>query len=207
MHCAQDALADVVVPLAFALKGGQHAANLWRYKSANAVAAAAPSRALLRAMLLVFLRDHRRCVLDAAGAQGLTYLAVVPTARRRPGPHPLRALVAPYLAGPWVELAAAPRERGRDLDPERFVAAPVRGGTVLLLDDTWTTGASAQSAAVALRAAGAVTVAIVVLGRHIAVAGAGSGSALDPASAPFSQRTCAVHKVPDMPAGGRRLDG
>jgi adenine/guanine phosphoribosyltransferase-like PRPP-binding protein len=37
---------------------------------------------------------------------------------------------------------------------------------VLLIDDTWTTGGNAQSASLALRAAGAATVAIVVIGRY-----------------------------------------
>lgn len=37
---------------------------------------------------------------------------------------------------------------------------------VLLIDDTWTTGGNAQSAALALRAAGASKVAVMVIGRH-----------------------------------------
>ena len=37
---------------------------------------------------------------------------------------------------------------------------------VLLVDDTWTTGGRAQSAAIALHDAGAARVAVVVLGRH-----------------------------------------
>ncbi|GHE28462.1 hypothetical protein [Streptomyces capitiformicae] len=38
---------------------------------------------------------------------------------------------------------------------------------VLLIDDTWTTGHHAQSAVAALKASGAGTVAVVVLGRHL----------------------------------------
>jgi orotate phosphoribosyltransferase len=38
---------------------------------------------------------------------------------------------------------------------------------VLLIDDTWTTGANAQSAAAALKDAGAGPVAAVVIGRHL----------------------------------------
>ncbi|MEH0985849.1 hypothetical protein [Micromonospora sp. CPCC 205556] len=41
---------------------------------------------------------------------------------------------------------------------------PVRA---LVIDDTWTTGARAQSLAYALKQAGAERVAIVVLGRHV----------------------------------------
>ena len=38
---------------------------------------------------------------------------------------------------------------------------------MLLIDDTWTTGANAQSAAAALKSAGAERVAAVVIGRHL----------------------------------------
>jgi orotate phosphoribosyltransferase len=38
---------------------------------------------------------------------------------------------------------------------------------VLLIDDTWTTGANAQSAAATLKAAGSGPVAAVVIGRHL----------------------------------------
>jgi hypothetical protein len=91
-----------------------------------------------------------------------------------PGPHPLRALAAPYLARPWLSLR--PRPGGdpwaRTLDPARFQATDLLpGATVLLLDDTWVSGASAQSAAVALKLAGAAAVAVVVAGRHLPAAG------------------------------------
>jgi hypothetical protein len=187
-QCCEDGMADVVVPVAFAVKGGEHAANLWRYKSPRAGSDAAASAAALRALLLVFLRDHRACVCRAAGVAGFTHLAVVPTARDRPGPHPLRALIAPCVRIPWAELVARPGEPGRELDPARFEAAPIPGAGILLLDDTWTTGASAQSAAMALRRAGAAAVATVVLGRHVATPGS-----LSAAAAPFCQDSCAVH--------------
>jgi orotate phosphoribosyltransferase len=47
------------------------------------------------------------------------------------------------------------------------VEGRVSGEDVLLVDDTWVSGASAQSAAAALKLAGARRVAIIVLGRHI----------------------------------------
>jgi hypothetical protein len=56
----------------------------------------------------------------------------------------------------------------RAFSAEKFVAqSTLNGEAVLLIDDTWTTGANAQSAATALKAAGAGPVAAVVLGRHI----------------------------------------
>ena len=199
--CAGGSLADVVVPVAFAVKDSPHARQLWQYKSANlSEAARTGSATTLRALLLVFLRDHGPCVWRAAGSEwqaagreGPTQLAVVPTGRGRPGPHPLRALIAPYLTAPWAELAARPGgEQARDLDPDRFVAAVRPGARVLLIDDTWTTGSSAQSAAMALRRAGARSVATVVLGRHVGVAAA-ERAGLGPAAMPFRPGSCAVH--------------
>src|SRR5262249_60514977 len=94
-------------------------------------------------------------------------LAVVPTGCGRPGPHPLLALAAPYLRLPVTGLAVRPGEQGRDPNPDRFSAERTRpGASVLLLDDSWVSGASAQSAAAALKRAGARHVAVVGLRRH-----------------------------------------
>lgn len=182
----------MVVPVAYAIKGDPHARRLWQYKSAGLAPGIADVAAgLLRAQLLVFLRDHRACVFRAAGMADPTHVAVVPTARGRPGPHPLRALVGLYLRCPWAELTASPwQEPTRELDPDRFTAAPIPRARVLLIDDTWVTGASAQSAAMALRRAGALSVATIVLGRHVGAAEAESGCL---ARMPFRSESCAVH--------------
>ncbi|HVB41108.1 MAG TPA: phosphoribosyltransferase [Streptosporangiaceae bacterium] len=181
----------MVVPVAYAVKGSPHARHLWQYKSAGRTDAE-PAASLLQALALVFLREHGACLRRMAGATA-THLAVVPTARGRPGTHPLRSLVEPYLIRPWADLAARPGgEQCRDLDPARFSAGPLPGARVLLLDDTWTTGASAQSAAMALRRAGARSVVVVVLGRHIGRA-AGGLTAVGTAAMPFRADSCAVH--------------
>ncbi len=194
LQCAPGSLADVVVPVAFAIKGGPHARCLWQYKSVRMTAETVGRAELtVRALLTVFLHDHGPCLWRAAGISGPTHLAVVPTARARPGTHPLRALVAEHLTGPWAELRARPGgEQVRDLDPSRFRAAALPGAKVLLIDDTWTTGSSAQSAAMALRSAGADAVVTVVLGRHVGRAEA-EHAGLDPAIMPFRLENCAVH--------------
>jgi len=194
VQCARDSLADVVVPVAFAIKGDAHARRLWQYKSARQPAEArAEAAAMLRALLLVFLRDHGACLWRAAGVAGPSHLAAVPTARGRPGVHPLRELVEDYLAIPRAKLSARPGEAAvRDLDPDRFSAMPMPGARVLLIDDTWTTGSNAQSAAMALRRAGAIAVITVVLGRHVGRAEA-SAAGLGPATTPFRMRSCALH--------------
>ncbi len=43
----------------------------------------------------------------------------------------------------------------------------IQGKTILLIDDTWTTGAKAQSAVHVLKEAGALQVAILILGRWL----------------------------------------
>jgi hypothetical protein len=162
-------LADTVTPAAYAPKRGPLARDLWVYKSSRPEAGRAVSR--LRALLLVFLHDHGWRAWGAAGLGPPTHVCVVPSGRGRPGPHPLQSLASGYLALPWVPLRHRPgADAGaRWLDPDRFtVAGSLAGARVLLLDDTWVSGSSAQSAAVALRRAGCESVATVVLGRHLA---------------------------------------
>jgi hypothetical protein len=186
-------LADAVVPVSHAVKGTAFAAALWRYKSwrqPDAVASAS-----LQALLLVFLRDHGACVWHRAGMAAPTHLAVVPTGCGRPGTHPLLAMSAPYLRLPPIRLAIRPGAQGRDLDVGRFTASrAAAGANVLLLDDTWVSGASAQSAAAALKVAGARRVAVVVLGRHLDPADRRTGPlAARLILAPYSPAKCAAH--------------
>ena len=186
-------LADAVVPISYAVKGTALAADLWRYKSWRTPSASA--RAALLALLLTFLHDHGPCVWRHAGMAGPARLAVVPTGGGRPGPHPLLELTSPYLRLPPTRLAMWPGRQGRDLDIQRFNAErAVAQADVLLLDDTWVSGASAQSAAAALKLAGARRVAIVVLGRHLDPADPRTArllASLRPG--PYDPSTCAVH--------------
>ena len=177
-------LADVVAPAAYAVKGGPLARDLWLYKSGRDGSGAAAARVL--SLLLIFLHEHGPAVWQVAGMARPTAVCVVPSGRGRAGPHPLRTLAAPYLARPWVSLR--PRPGGdpwaRALDPARFqVTGLLAGAAVLLLDDTWVSGASAQSAAVALKLAGAAAVAVVVVGRHLPAVSPPVG-ARDPAARP-----------------------
>ena len=161
-------LADIVAPAAWAPKGSHLARDLWLYKSVQP--GAGEAGAGLRALLLVFLHDHGERIWRQAGMTRPTHACVVPSSRGRPGPHPLQALLGGFLAVPWTELHIRPGADlwARALDPGRFRApGPLTGAAVLLLDDTWTSGGSAQSAAVALKCAGARSVAAVVLGRHV----------------------------------------
>ena len=186
-------LADAVVPISYAVKGTPFAADLWRYKSWLAPSAAA--RMSLLALLLAFLHDHGACAWRQAGMRAPGQLAVVPTGGGRPGPHPLLELSAPYLRLPVARLVIRPGEQGRDPNVDRFMTERTRrGADVLLLDDTWVSGASAQSAAATLKRAGARRVAVVVLGRHVDPADRlGGPLAARLAPAPYDPASCAVH--------------
>jgi hypothetical protein len=88
---------------------------------------------------------------------------------------------------PWARL----------LDGARFRAGQVTGAGILLLDDTWASGASAQSASVALKQAGARAVAVVVIGRHVPAA----------ESLPLSGRPIPGRLLPGRPPPGHALSG
>ena len=166
---AGELLADAVAPIGYAVRGGPLAVDLWRYKSDGA--GAAESAARLREMLAAYLRDHGESLWTAAGmAAAPGVAAVVPSGRGRPGGHPLVGLVRSCVDVPLVGLSVAPERGGsrRGVDPGWLrVDGPVAGADVLVVDDTWVSGGSAQSAAVALKLAGARRVAIVVIGRHV----------------------------------------
>lgn len=159
-------LADVVVPIAYGIKGEQFYHDLRAYKWPQPSAA---SRARLRDLTLLFLREHWRCLTARAGGS-FTHLAVVPTTRGRPGPHPLIGLIMPALKLPLIAARARPGYAATDraFHADRFdMPADVSAADVLLLDDTWTTGSRIQSFAHGLKAAGAASVVAVVLGRHL----------------------------------------
>jgi predicted amidophosphoribosyltransferase len=136
-------------------------------------------------------KEHgqRRLAEDAAaivvdrlarpGAQLVTFVPPDPGRRLRRGYHPAQRL-AQALARSW-ELPYEPllgrsgpsrRQRGLSLAERRrnvrgaFRAASVRG-TVVLVDDVYTSGATADAAASALRAAGARRVEVVTFARAI----------------------------------------
>jgi len=128
----------------------------------------------LAAVLWRHLAAHEQCLARAAGVDAFAVVTTVPSGDRvRDEHHPLRSIVG-ELVGPTRArherlLLRSPAEiAARAFDPHKF--EPIRqldGQPVLLIDDTWTTGASAQSAAAALRDAGAGPVAALVIGRHL----------------------------------------
>jgi hypothetical protein len=128
----------------------------------------------LATLLWRFLERHEGCLARAAGVPRFELVTTVPSSDSvRDESHPLRWIVGELCAPTreryerllhrfWTEVAE------REFSPTKYLTQrDLRGEDVLLIDDTWTTGASAQSAAAALLAAGSGTVAAVVIGRHV----------------------------------------
>jgi hypothetical protein len=84
-------------------------------------------------------------------------------------------------------------------DPDRFAARrSLERARVLLIDDTWTTGANAQSAAAVLKRAGASHVAAVVIGRHLKREWRENEDRLRSLPRPFQWTTCTVCGDPTL---------
>ena len=195
----QNSSLDAVVPISYSVAGGQLHHALAGYKRLGGEV----TRRLqveLAAVLWRFLAGHEPCVARAAGAMRFDLVTTVPSSsRERDESHPLRRIVG--------ELARPTRERyerlltrspvvvqERTFDARKYdVARTLAGEAVLLIDDTWTTGSGAQSAAAALRHAGAGPVAAVVIGRHVKRGWRQNDRRLHALARPFDWSMCAWH--------------
>ena len=164
--------ADAVAPIALAVKGEQLAHELWAYKNSPQAKARRRLQIGLAAVLWRWLGTHEACVARASGGREFSLVTVVPGTAERREDHPLEETVATIIGATANRyerlLVTDPRvEQGRLHSDARFrTTRLLHGETVLLIDDTWTTGAHAQSAASALKLSGAAAVGVVVIGRH-----------------------------------------
>ena len=113
---------------------------------------------------------HERCIGCAAGLP-VSCRLVIPSLTSRPCRHPFTDLAHTMNAvSDAVTLTPVPDAMCDRVVNDKFVLAPAArldGEQVLILDDTWTTGSTAQSAALAVRRAGAAAVSIMVVGRWL----------------------------------------
>lgn len=188
---------DVVLPISYSVAGEQLHHALAGYK--RLPQSVARGLALgLAAVLWRHLVTHERCVARAAGVTSFPVVTTVPSSdAARDRTHPLHELVG---------LVAPVRSRYERLlyrsdvavEPHRFCPAkyePLRGldgQSVLLIDDMWTTGANAQSAAAALKSAGAGTVAAVPIGRYVTRDWHHNDRQLRALVSPFDWESCAA---------------
>jgi hypothetical protein len=167
-------LADVVVPIALAVKRDQLAHELWHYKYDVDPSVRAQLTTRLGAVLWRFLGQHEKHIAEAVGVPEFGTVTTVPGTRKRDGEHPLERIVGTLVGQtreryePLLALRQGGGAPSHTLAVDRYRATRALRDepAVLLIDDTWTTGGNAQSAVLALRSAGAAKVAIVVVGRH-----------------------------------------
>jgi len=149
------------------------------YKAAPSPRARHERQALLSRLVGEFLKLHLPCILGKATDDRPATLAVpVPSSSGpRPswgGEHPLVGLLGAALAtepalclAPVIVKGTATIGHLRANRQGFRLIGPVAGRRVLVFDDTYTSGACAQSAAAALAGAGAEVVAIVPIGRLV----------------------------------------
>lgn len=173
-RCAQAqcfaGVADVVAPLAYAIAGTPSAALVCDYKNHPARRVREHHSAVLDALVWLGITRHERCIAAVAGSP-VALRVVVPSLTSRPGTHPFAQIArAAGALGPATLLPAPTAVCERVVRADKFVLTPdarVDGRHVLVLDDIWTTGSNAQSAALALRRAGAAAVSVLVVGRWL----------------------------------------
>jgi predicted amidophosphoribosyltransferase len=172
--CAQtDGPLDLVTPISYSVAHGQLHHVLASYKRPTGDGARR-LRAELAAVLWRFLEAHERCIAKATRTAAFELVTTVPSGERaRDEQHPLRTIVGQTVGATRDRHERLLTRSEADVAPRTFderkfaTARPLAGESVLLIDDTWTTGASAQSAAAALKRAGATRVAAVIIGRHL----------------------------------------
>jgi len=162
-----------VVPISLYRTGDDLWYALRHYKDSKDAAERRRLRRGLARLLSRFLALHVACV--APGAAASWHITAVPPTRRRACLLCRRRPVERLIRRTWwlrrryvrtLRTLQAPAHRQAS-DEAFAVIADVRGLDLVLVDDTYTTGASVQSAAAALRLAGATVLAVVVIGRVV----------------------------------------
>jgi hypothetical protein len=164
-------LADQVASIAYAVRGSQSGYVMHGYKTKPPLRPIREHVTYVACLILLALLEHSRCAGRLMGAP-ITYWSVVPSlpSAARTGAHPLRALVAGVAPGVEVPLFASPAAaRPREVNPQHFSAGTSIPGAAhaLVIDDTWVRGGHEQSAALALRDAGAGIVSVLTVARWI----------------------------------------
>jgi len=164
-------LADIVIPLSYAgSKNPQARQDLWLYKNSDHPEVSRLALNRLSYLIWYALVHHGPCLEAILGPVEVVTSVPSGKAGKRPDGHPLEQLTFYPTQPTRVHLVRTRDAVERVVHPDSIEVAgslAVNGKHVLVIDDTWTTGASTQAAAVALRRAGAARVSVVVIGRWL----------------------------------------
>lgn len=165
---------DTLVPITYSVDAGLES-MLHQYKDRGVAWLRRP----LASLLTTFVKEHADCIDEES--RGIDVATIVPSNNQDRAFSHLDRLLRGVITGDpvlarfdWNMDAierdpATPRPGRGQLRPEAYqvAAGAVGDATVLLLDDTWTSGSSAASAAAALKDAGAHHVTVLTLGRQL----------------------------------------
>lgn len=190
---------SLVVPVSLYEIPSQLYSDLRDYKRSTLPAVRDQSSLRVICVLCQFLSHHRQCIAAVAGGDW-DLITNVPSTKGTPGPHALVSAlgrVPSYLSEYEDLLVRGTASIGHleASDNGYKVRRPLAGERVLIIDDTYTSGARAQSAASALALAGAAVVAIVPIGRVFQPGFSTTTTAFWTArqSQPFTFDVCCVH--------------
>lgn len=158
--------ADRLGFLAYAWHPAQSGAVMRGYKAPTPTPTAVNT---VQAMLSYGVVAHLECMV-VPDVGGPTSWVSVPSLPARDGSHQLERLAAPIFTNQWGHpglYAAAEPVDPRGFHPDNFVVPDGANGHVLLIDDTWAKGGHIESAAAALKAAGATYVTALLVARWI----------------------------------------
>jgi hypothetical protein len=163
--------------ISLAVKGEQLDQELRYYKKESQFPSRAKTEDGLSAVLWRWLKTHEVCVESGAGVESFPIVTTIPSTRGRTS-HPLSRMVGERIGitrDRFRPLLIAnpdfPESKDRDFSPDRFKiqGSVERGVPVLIIDDTFTTGSSVQSAACLLKGQGSGPIGVVCIGRHFVV--------------------------------------
>jgi hypothetical protein len=163
LPCSEAAAADPpeILPITLSVHGELIHTHLRNYKDSPTAGVRSRMTLRLAALLATFMANHARCVGE------WDYATCVPSATRV-ALEPVVDRIGLFADRYHQVLASRPEVVERAIDPARFtVSADVRGHRILLLDDTFVSGASVFSASCALRERGATVIGPIVIGRHV----------------------------------------
>jgi hypothetical protein len=168
---ATPGLADLVMPLTYGIAGTQSGFLLRAYKDSSDARVRQQQGLVINWLLYLAILVHEGCIGRRVGVAVQRRFAV-PSVRGRVGVHPFDVITRQMNATrESPRLAVSQSHTGeRIVSADRFALAPdtdLAGQHVLIFDDTWTTGANAQSAVLAARRAGAAAVSVMVVGRWL----------------------------------------
>jgi hypothetical protein len=160
--------ADHVGILTYAVEGKQSHYLMRGYKASEPVSIQ-EHRSVVTLLAFAGLYLHMEC-LGRIASLPVTHWTSVPSLPAKPGEHPLHQILGPIMVNiPEIPLTAAVNVSApRAFRDNHFFAAyqlPY-ASHVLVIDDTWTSGGHAQSAALAVKFAGASKVSILSLARY-----------------------------------------